>query len=445
MKVHLSGDGGGRLFRGQRYATHRSPTLCPMVWRRRRKSTDGSERPNAAVEIFTSGNGVLVEGSQADVAVFIDGMLEATGELGGRAQRVAAEGVALVANIAAVAQTHRQYIEFSDRARQLLIDRGAIPAQEAGYFRSFVRNGREFAGNLDWRPVDLSPEQALSLQAFAGQMALRAAIKELSDAVERIEGKIDQLADLAQAERLGHVVADRNTLQPLVDRVRSTGALSRTDWDTVAGLGPAIARDLESLRAYIIKQLKDVKRSKLVRSRVGAAEDLTDQMVRESLALLVVAEQNYALWQELRLAHAVNHEPTAVSTVTADIRDQLALLARADQALLELLQGTVDLLAAPTGYEGLAPIQKRRLRKHVAQLDDMCTWFGDQRHLDDREIERPEMAVLLESVEKARDVAADVARDAGQSLVSRLRGLREQDEGDEPGEPPSLGPGADST
>ncbi|MDA8321423.1 MAG: hypothetical protein M0030_16690 [Actinomycetota bacterium] len=72
------------------------------------------------------------------------------------------------------------------------------------------------------------------------------------------------------------------------------------------------------------------------------AEDLADSLLRESIALLVVAEQNYALWQELRLANAVNHEPAATGAVTSDIHRQLAALAQADQGLADLLQDVAD-------------------------------------------------------------------------------------------------------
>lgn len=282
----------------------------------------------------------------------------------------------------------------------------------------------------------------MSLQAAAGQLALRAAIKEVTVALERIEGKVDKLAQLAEAERLGAVVADRATLQPLVDRARSSGKLSATDWAPVASLGPWIARDIESLRAYILRQLREVKDSTLVRIRAGEAEDLADQLLRESVALLVVAEQNYALWQELRLAHAVNHETGAVAAVTADIQQQLAALTAADQGLVDLLQDVADRLSEPTGYEGLAPLQKRRLRKHVGQLDEMSRWFCDQRHLDDRPSDRPELAGMSESLRKVGGTIADAARGASRAIADgadRIRDRNGDDTDDE--QPPALGPG----
>lgn len=387
-----------------------------MPWRTKRKSDTGADEPDG-VDIFASGSGMIVQGSPTTVSTFVEQMLEVTNEVGGRSTRLIIGGVQIASNVAAFSQTHREYIQFSERALKLLKEHGAIATKD-GHYRSFVRRGREFAGNLDWKPVDLGPEQALSLQAAAGQLALRAAIKEVTVALERIEGKIDTLVNLAKAERLGGVVADRSTLQPVVDRVRSTGKLSSTDWATVASLGPWIARDIETLRAYILQELADVKRSSLVRVRAGEAEDLTDRLLRESVALLVVAEQNYTLWQELRLAHTVNHEPTATAAITSDIQQQLDALTQADQRLVGTLQDVADRLTSPTGYEGLAPLQKRRLRKHVGQLDEMTGWFCEQRHLDDRPFERPELAGMPESISKVGDTIADAARTTTRAIVA---------------------------
>lgn len=397
-----------------------------MPWGRSRDADRGGEN---AIEISSFGNGLVLEGSPTAVTAFVDQLVEVTKEAGGRSRHLIVDGMQIAANLAALRQTHREYIEFSGVAKQRLGDHGAIPT-DGGYFRSFVRDGKEFAGNLDWKPVSLGPEQALSLQAMAGQMALRAAIREVTVALERIEGKIDKLAALAEAERLGAVVADRSTLQPLVDDARTTGRISRTDWETVASLGPLIARDVETLRAYIQRQLTDVKDSSLVRIRAGEAEELTDRLLKESLALLVVAEQNYVLWQELRLAHVVSHERAETAKATAAIERQLEALTAADQALVDTLQDVANRLSQPTGYEGLAVVQKRRLIKHVAQLDEMSRWFCEQRHLDDRATERPEFAGFQESLGKARDATADVARTAAKAIADSASRVRRRDERD---------------
>lgn len=388
-----------------------------MGWTKKRNSDDGAGESLGALEIFTSGNGFIVEGSPTAVSAFVDRMLDATEEVGGRSRHFVVDGLQVASNISAFHQTHREYFEFSERARKLLREHGAIATGD-GYYRSFVHDGRGFAGNLDWKAVDLRPEQALSLQAAAGQLALRAAIKEVTVALERIEGKIDKLADLADAKRLGAVAADRATLQPLVDRLRSSGKLSSTDWATVASLGPLIARDIETLRAYILRRLTDVKGSFLVRIRAREAEDMTDRLLRECIVLLVAAEQNYALWQELRLAQAVNHETAATAAVTSDIHQQLAALTQADQGLVDMLQDVADRLISPTGYEGLALLQKRRLSEHVGRLDEVGRWFCEQRHLDDRPTERPELARMPESLGKVGGKIAGAARTTTRAIAA---------------------------
>lgn len=398
-------------------------------WKPKRNSDHGAADSLGPVDLFTSGSGMIVEGSPTAVSAFVDQMLEATKEVGGRSRHFVVDGVQVAANISAFRQTHREYLEFSGLALKRLKEHGAIPTKDGNFFRSFVHNGKTLAGNLDWKPVNLGPEQALSLQATAGQLALRAAIKEVTVALERIEGKIDKLADLAEAERLGAVAGDRMTLQRLVERVRSSDKLSSTDWDTVASLGSLIARDVETLRAYILRQLKDVKESSLVRIRAGEAEELTDRLLKESVALLVVAEQNYTLWQELRLAHAVNHEPAATASFTLDIHEQLAALTQSDQRLVDMLQDVADRLISPTGYEGLAPLQKGRLGKHVGQLDELNRWFCEQRHLDDRPNERPEFARLPESLGKLRSDIADAARTTIRAITASPSRVRDRMEG----------------
>jgi len=406
-----------------------------MAWRSRQKRDSSLGEEAAPIEVFASGSGVIVEGSPSAVADFVDQMLEVTGEARGRSRHIAIDGFQIFANVMAIEQTHREYIEFSPRAIGLLKQYGSIPTSD-GYFRSFVRHGQHFAGNLDWKSVNLGPEQALGLQAVAGQMALRAAIKEITVALERIEGKVDQIAALMEAERIGSVVADRATLQPLVDRVRTAGKFSETDWATVASLGPVIAQDVETLRTFVLRQLKDVKESSLVRTRAGEAEELTDRLLKESLALLVVAEDNFAMWQELRLTQTVLREPAATDDVAAGIRSQLDGLAQRDQQLADLLREVTDRLTARTGYEGLAPIQKQRLLKHVGQLDEMNRWFCDERNLDGHSIERPELARMSDSLRKVGEVIGDGARTASKTISQVSERLRARTETDRDEDPP---------
>lgn len=108
---------------------------------------DQSDRALGPVEIFTSESGMIVEGSPTAVSAFVDQMLYATKEVGGRSRHFVADGVQIGANIAAFRQTHREYFEFSDRAHRLLKEHGAIPTKDGNFFRSMVHDGKNLAGN----------------------------------------------------------------------------------------------------------------------------------------------------------------------------------------------------------------------------------------------------------------------------------------------------------
>src|SRR5688572_17790936 len=107
-----------------------------MAWRKGRTNDYGASQSLGPIEFFTSRSGMIVEGSPTAVSAFVDQMLDATKEVGGRARHFVADGVQVAANIAAFRQTHREYIEFSERARKLLKEHGAIATKDGNY-RSF--------------------------------------------------------------------------------------------------------------------------------------------------------------------------------------------------------------------------------------------------------------------------------------------------------------------
>jgi hypothetical protein len=207
------------------------------------------EEPES-VELVVAGNGVVVQGSPSAVTTFVDRMAALTKS--GSSRRVIADGLAVAGHVGAISRTYREYFEFAPRSLELLRENGAIPTGD-GFFRGFVRSGplanSPFAGNLDWKPVELGPERALAMQTMVVHLALRAAIKDLTAAVERVEGKVDKLVTLARAERLGSVIGDQLTLQSLAESTREQGRISKTDWSTVDGLGAPISRDISAPRS----------------------------------------------------------------------------------------------------------------------------------------------------------------------------------------------------
>lgn len=251
-----------------------------------------------------------------------------------------------------------QYFQHTPRSLALLAEHGPI-GTENGAFRSFVHNGTGFAGNLDWQPADLGSQRALVMQTTAIGMALRLAVKEVSDAVARVEGQVDRLVGMFRSERLGDAVGDHRTLEAMVEKVRRGDGLSTTDWSAVAFLGPIISRDIEALRANLRLSASAAVSGERSRARAQAGGELLgDGLLAEALATLLVAEHNFTLWQELRLEQIRSNEPSHLEASLADARSALAHHASEDQALLDELHAVGAELFHPRVRDGSPPCRR---------------------------------------------------------------------------------------
>lgn len=355
------------------------------------------------VVIVPSGDGLMVEGSPDAVEAVAAQLMQPGGRVR-RTRQPAADIFAASTAAKAVVATHREHFQFSPEAMRRINELGTIPSKDAeGYLRSFVKDGRSFAGNLDWKPGDFSPEQAVSMQVAAASMAIRVAIADVQEAVERVEAKVDQIARLSRADRLGNVLGDRSILSPLVNRLEAGGTLSETDWRTVSHLGADMVRDLEAVRSYLRLALAD-EPGGTPRVRVGAATDLLgDTLIQESLALLVVAESNLGMWQRLRIAQVAKSEPEHLPEAVEHAREFLSSQRAADQDLLDRLAGFTELVATPMGLEGFTFIQTTKLKRTKRQLSELTSEFAEQRCLDLADSPNVEYP-------GARDSAAHVAR-----------------------------------
>ncbi len=390
---------------------------------------DKAEESNS-VELVAYGQGLVVQGSPGAVAKFTEQVVSLTADSTGNAHHLVADGMAVAGLLDSKRNAHQEYFEFSPRAQGLLQEHGVIPTSD-GWYRSFVKSDTQFAGNLDWKPLDIDPSQALSVQTAAVQLALRAAVNDITAAIERVEGKVDKLVTMAKAERLGNAAGDRFTLHSMAENTRSRGKISKTDWSSVAALGPQIARDIEALRGYIHSEITDAKNRGFGTARSAELKELTDELLKESLALLIVAEQNYALWQELRIAHVAAHEKDALASAVGDARAQLDALAEADQILLDALHSAAHDLLEPHGFEGFLPLERYRLQKRGGELGELTNWFAGQRHLDGQQfvIEYPS---FRESANQTRATIGTTASTAGEAIGSAVgKMLRRNKDDDE--------------
>jgi hypothetical protein len=356
----------------------------------------------------------------------IDHYIESLGSIDGghrSLRRTALDATSLASTLWAVHATSGEYVQFSKRTLEQLSKHGGVPAANSGYFQGTVRAGDgSILSFVEWTSVNFGPEQALALQQAATMMALRAAIQEVTAAIERVEGKLDVLTDLVRSERIGRVLADFRTLSRLADRLDAGESIGDTDWSSVAHVGPEIARDVESLRAFVRLRLVSVGDIPAWRSgaRADALSSLIEAHLPDVLGLLVVCEHNLSLWQRCRLARVANVEPQRLNDALRDAQATLAAHTSDDQRLLDDLTGIVAILAEIGGLEGLNPVTSRKLASVTTELDHSLDWFAEQRTLDhDWTPDRPPQ--LRESLKDLASRGNDLVRGAGRVVAHRAR------------------------
>ena len=350
--------------------------------------------------------GVLFSGQHDAVEKVVTQLTEGPGT---RTIRVASGLGAVAVSTQTIAATGEEYVRLSAASRQLLAQHGAIPGDN-GYFRMFVHDSaKRIAGQLQWQHVTLVPEQALSLQVSAVSLALRAAIYEVQQSLERVEAKLDHITRLMQSERLGDALGDHRTLTGLVARVHAGREITAADWMTVAAMGPEIVRSLERLRAHIRLLLKLEEPGRLPWTRAERAQQVIEEgWIEESLALLTVVINNLAMWHQIRLAH-IAHDSSDLVEILDELDREIESQRESDQLILDLLVAFTARIADPRAYDGLDPLSAQRLFRQREELDHLAEWFAAQRCLDIDSNVSKTFPSFWESAQHVAGMAADNA------------------------------------
>ena len=326
--------------------------------------------------------------------------------------------------------------KFSGRAMDLLRDNGMVNTSD-GVFTTAVDATSGGPGLVpDWLPVP-SGADMIQLQTAAVGLALHASIKSLSDAVERVEDRVDEIRDLVRSGQVGEVLGHHRVIAERLAMVRSPNSrgLGETDWAAVAHLHPHIVSGLERTRFFIRSRMGLTEPGRTVRGRVDAAQKLVDANLSDALGLLATCEHNLAGWQRLRLDRVVRTEPAHLDSVLIDMESSLALHRSEDQALVDDLAAMMDALMEPTGLEGLALLQRRKLIRHVEEIHAVTVTFARQRDLTMPHMRHADLPTFRDSTaliaDRTRDGskwAFDKVRTGGRALpvVGRRRRRLEQ-------------------
>lgn len=305
--------------------------------------------------------------------------------------------------------------QFSQRAMELLRNNDLIGAED-GYFRSLLRDGTQFAGNMDWKPLPNGTD-IIQLQTAVVGLALHASIKNLADAVERVEQRVDELRDLVRSGQVGEVLGQHRVISERLAMIEDSAGrgIGETDWSAVAHLHPHIVSGLERTRFFIRSRMGMTDPGRTVRSRVDAAERLVDANLADALGLLATSEHNLVGWQRLRLDRVTRNEPGHLDAVLIDMESSIDLHRNEDQLLIDDLVALMERLMEPTGLEGLELLARRRLVRHVETIHAATLTFARQRSL----VMPPISNGDLPSFRDSTGLIASKTRDGGRWAIAQ--------------------------
>ncbi|UCZ61897.1 hypothetical protein [Mycolicibacterium phocaicum] len=378
--------------------------------------------------------GVLVGGDPESVETYLQRMREVAGacEVAEISTVSLGNATGLVAGAMSLFGESGKFVQLHPDSVQAIKQGNLIPGND-GFFRMMTRGAdNRFVHQLQWKPANVSPTQLMSVQMIAVQLALQSAVGEITEAVKRVEGKVEQLLHLAQANRSGDVLGDNVSLDRMTNYLEKHGTLADADWDSIASVGPALNRTVEQLRHHAVRTLKAFDGSLTLRARAGLIKQtVTDNRLGETLSLLVIAEESLYKWQRLRIARVVATQPDHLQTVLDDARDLLARQLAEDSVLYQSARNVLDSITRTETTDGFWFWAVDGLKRDIPVLREDLDRFARARRTqvsDWQDLYAPSLAdAATYALSKAKDGAGQAlgaaAGGAGQALDGAGRAL----------------------
>lgn len=194
-----------------------------------------------------------------------------------------------------------------DAAGQALYESGALCPVGDGFHRRFGRAADgTITGHGALQPLAVVPQQAMAVQLAFVTLALTAAIKEVQEAVERVEEKVALLRDLLEANRDGEIIGANRALRRRAEHVGFDGTMSDTDWHSIEDRGVEVEQQIERLRSFIRKRLAAAEdEGRKISGRLEAVDHARD-----------VSETPPCSWSPRRRSMRLDRSSTNTSTRT---------------------------------------------------------------------------------------------------------------------------------
>ena len=380
---------------------------------------------NDHVEVSNQPDGLLVGGDPEAIESYLSRLRV----VAGKSMRVAGVDKSSVSNAAGLLAGAAAFLADSGKFVQLHPDSvnalkvgNWIPGTD-GFFRMMTRGGDGlFLEQLQWAPAPIAPPQMMALQLIATQLALKAAIADVEEAVRRVAGKVESVLQLADATRAGDILGNHLTIRRAVDFMEKHDAIPDADWDAIASLGPALNVAVEQLRNHVTRLLESFDPELPVQDRADKLRRaVDDSRLGETLSLLVVAEESLYQWQRLRLTRVEASQPEHLQRVIDDARELLSHQLTEDGKLYRSAKDLLDTFAKPEAIEGFRFLSVRELAKQRSKLRNELDQFAKARRHQVEEWEAVEIPSVLDAASAAIDAASESALKAvgaaGQGMI----------------------------
>ncbi|WP_193044298.1 hypothetical protein [Mycolicibacterium baixiangningiae] len=389
-----------------------------------------SEPAPGEVVVSAQPEGLLVGGDPEAVESYLQRLAENAGyavQVVGLDKASLGNATGLAASAASILGQSAKFVQLHPDSVKAIHAERLVPGTH-GFNRMMTRGpDGKFLRQLQWKETNVNPAKLMSAQMLAVQIALKTAISEVEDAVQRVESKVEEVLRLAQASRSGDVLGDRLSLERMVNYLEKHGSFSDTDWDWISSIGPGLNRTVEQLRQHALATLKTFDPSRPIQDRaefvVNAVEN---QQLGETLSLLVVAEESLFQWQRLRIARVEATEPQHLQKVLDDARELLAHQMAADGDLYRRAQTVLDAVARTEAIDGFRLWSVQGLTRDLPKLREDLDRFAHARRaqaLEWSEIDAPTPKEALQAAADKASVAATQALGAateGYTAVSNF-------------------------
>jgi len=377
--------------------------------------------------IAVTAEGMLVDGDPKVVEGYLDKIKAAVGQavdIAGITKGAVGSTAGLAVGAASVFAQSGQFVQMSARSMEAIRTGNLIPG-DAGFFRmTTIGESGKFLQQLQWRPVSLGPTQMLSIQMIAVQMALKMAIAEVDESIKRVEGKVESILKLAEADRAGDVRGHYAAVNRMVGNLDKTGVLTATDWDSIAPLRTDLEVVIERLRAHVSGTLDSFDPSKPVQERAEVLKRAVEtKSLGESLNLLVLAEESMNKWQRLRIARVQEVEPEHSQQVIDDAFDLLATQVAEDGKLHARAKEILETFTRTERIDGFRYWSVRDVAKHSKKLQsDLDAFARARRHqlTEWEEVSTPTVGDAASRVIEVADDYSDRALEAAKGTIASV-------------------------